>query len=221
MDRSRAPYSNQAGPHPDLENVVRRHLQSEYLRPISATTREVFERLWPCVEQHDGALILDAGCGNGHSSTILAERFPQALVIGVDKSPRRLQGHLDGQPFMRRDKLILCRANLLDLWRLAVDAGWHLTRHYLLYPNPWPKKRHLQRRWYGHAVLPAILALGGQLEVRSNWQEYIHEFATALRLAGCHCDHGLLQGETVLTPFETKYHNSGHPLYYCRCDLST
>jgi len=214
MDRSRAPYSNQVGPHPDLAHVVRRHMQSEYLRPISTPTRKVFEQLQPQVAQHDGDLILDAGCGDGRSTATLALRYPHALVLGVDKSRRRLQGHLDERPFMRRGNLILCRANLIDFWRLAATAGWRLARHYLLYPNPWPKKQHLRRRWHGHAVLPAILALGGRLEVRSNWRDYTLEFAQALAVAGMPCEYGRLNGPQALSPFEKKYHDSGHGLYY-------
>lgn len=217
MSLSRAPYSNQTGPHPDLDRVVLRHLQSGYRRPITAASREVFEGLRSCVEQHHGGLILDAGCGNGRSSAALAARHPRALVIGVDKSPRRLQGPLADRACHRRGNLILCRANLLDFWRLAADAGWTLDRHYLLYPNPWPKKRHLRRRWHGHAVWPSILALGGRLELRSNWKIYVLEFARALSLAGTGCETGSLPVDEPLTPFEEKYHRSGHRLYYCVC----
>jgi tRNA G46 methylase TrmB len=84
----------------------------------------------------------------------------------------------------------------------------------LLYPNPWPKIGHLSRRWHGHPVFPAMLALGGVLECRSNWRIYIEEFCFAI-------DH-LKQGvavcqdyvpEVALTPFERKYLNSGHALW--------
>jgi len=190
--------------HPQLEAIVRRHLQAPYRRPVAASTRAVFDQLQPLIASHDGELILDAGCGNGHSSASLARRFPDALVIGVDKSRQRLHRHLGQQPLMQENNLILCRANLIDFWRLALDAGWHLSRHYLLYPNPWPRQQHLQRRWHGHAVLPAILALGGRLEVRSNWREYILEFVQTLRLAGPECEYGTLPEDESLTPFEEK-----------------
>ena len=49
-----------------------------------------------------------------------------------------------------------------------------------LYPNPWPKKKHLGRRWHGAPVFPALVKLGGELEMRSNWQTYLDEFALAL-----------------------------------------
>ncbi len=215
MKPSRAPYSNQTGPHPDLDTVVHRHLRTAYRRPISAATCEVFAQLQALVERHNGDLVVDAGCGTGQSSALLAARFGEALVIGVDKSAHRLQRQLGEQSLMQKGNLVVCRANLIDFWRLAASAGWRLARHYLLYPNPWPRKQQLQRRWHGHAVLPAILALGGRLEVRSNWQEYIHEFSRALALAGVDSDVDTVAEGECLTPFEKKYRHSGHQLYYC------
>ena len=107
------------------------------------------------------------------------------------------------------------RADLVDFWRLALAEGWQPQRHYLLYPNPYPKPRHLKMRWQGHPVFPAIVALGGRLELRSNWRLYVEEFALALRQAtgleaGVERYH---PGDVCLSPFEEKYHRSGQPLW--------
>ena len=69
--------------------------------------------------------------------------------------------------------LILMRADLNDFYRLAADAGWRLARHFILYPNPWPKSVHLKRRWHGAPVFPYMLRLGGVMELRSNWKLYL------------------------------------------------
>lgn len=158
--------------------------------------------------------MLDSGCGVGESSRRLAERYPESLVIGVDKSAARL-AKASGSENCR-----LLRADLYDFWRLAAGAGWRPRRHYLLYPNPWPKARHLQRRWHGSALLPALLALGGRLELRSNWQIYVREFAEALMIAGCETlEWGRFCPREPLSPFERKYHAAGQPLWRLRADL--
>jgi len=59
---------------------------------------------------------------------------------------------------------ILLRAELSDLFTLiSSKSDWIVHSHYLLYPNPYPKSKHLQRRWHGHPIFPVILALGGKL----------------------------------------------------------
>jgi tRNA G46 methylase TrmB len=95
-------------------------------------------------------------------------------------------------------------------------------RHYLLYPNPWPKKAQLQRRWHGHPIFPTLLRLGGHLECRSNWKIYIDEMALALtQLTGLEVptEQWLVDPAMVLTPFEQKYVTSSHTLWRCAIHL--
>jgi tRNA G46 methylase TrmB len=109
---------------------------------------------------------------------------------------------------------------MVDYARLLRDAGIHLARHYLLYPNPWPKIGHLARRWHAHPVFPALLELGGVLECRSNWRIYIEEFCLAVNaLRGCRARCEPFVPVSPLTPFERKYHASGHALYRAVVDL--
>lgn len=87
-------------------------------------------------------------------------------------------------------------------------------KHFLFYPNPWPKSHHLKRRWHGHPVFPDLLALGGEIEMRCNWETYAREFAQAVTYA---------TGEAVavnrhrpragVSPFEQKYMQRSHRLF--------
>ena len=60
------------------------------------------------------------------------------------------------------------------------ESNWSVKSHYILYPNPYPKAKHLGRRWYGHPVFPYLLALGGVIRVRSNWEVYCQEMKLAV-----------------------------------------
>jgi tRNA G46 methylase TrmB len=158
-------------------------------------------------------LVLDSFCGTGMSTAQLAERFADSLVIGIDKSAHRLGKHRHSG----RDNYLLVQADCGDFWRLAAAAGWRPARHFLLYPNPWPKPAQLKRRVHGSADFPTLLELGGEVELRSNWRVYVEEFAAALRIGG---QDVTLEGFTPtqpLTLFERKYLQSGHGLWRCRC----
>lgn len=212
MTRSRRIDSPQTDLYPRLADRVRRHMAEGYQRPLAAHNRQAFalaERWRRSVP--DGPLILDAGCGTGDSSRRLAARFADHLVLGVDKSDHRLA---KARSAPAPDNLLLLRADLVDLYRLMAAAGWRLTRHYLFYPNPWPKSGHFGRRWHGHPVFPALLSLGGRLELRSNWQIYVEEFAAALSLAKISGSLSAVhdRGDPV-SPFEAKYAASDHTLW--------
>jgi tRNA G46 methylase TrmB len=212
---SRPVSSNQAGLHPRLDEVVLRHLHHPWQQPVPAHTRQAFldlQRLLQPGEEH--RLVLDSGCGNGEGSRALAARHPGLLVIGVDQSAHRLARVGAAVQPRREGDLIWVRAELAAFWQLAVAAGWRLQAHYLLYPNPWPKATQLQRRWHAHPVFPLLLTLGGVLELRSNWQDYVQEFARALQLAGRPAPRvEELAAQEPLTPFERKYAGSGHALW--------
>jgi len=202
---SRVIVSNQQGLNEQLDEVVLKHLKHNFRKPYQKHTLDAFKECEKWVEQQGKPIIFDSCCGVGESTYHLAKKHPEAIILGLDKSSDRLSKH----PQDIAGNYRLLQVNLNDFWRLAVDANWQLSHHYLLYPNPWPKAKHLQRRWHGSAVFPSILQLGGELELRSNWFTYIHEFARALELAGQSCKLEEFESETAITPFERKYWASG------------
>lgn len=157
------------------------------------------------------------------STQRLARQYPDANVIGVDRSIHRLRktAEPDGYIAEIADNACLAQADLVDFWRLALEDGWQLSRHTILYPNPYPKGAHLQRRWHGHGVFPTLLKLGGEIELRSNWRLYLEEFASAVATYDNTSDSApnnphtieLIDGSDPLTLFEKKYHDSGQSLY--------
>ncbi len=215
---SSVPVSAQTGVHEHLPALLERHRRSPFLKPYADYNRAAFaasmerrQRVAPCAP-----LILDSCCGVGESSLALARQFPDHYVIGVDQSAVRLRRHLEGREPSPDwpPNVDFVRADLVDYWRLMRDAGIRLSRHYLLYPNPWPKIGHLSRRWHGHPVFPAMLELGGVLECRSNWRIYIEEFCLAVELlAQRRMDCEIYAPDQALTAFERKYLDSGHVLY--------
>lgn len=216
---SAIPSSAQAEVHERLLAMVKRHLDTPFRKPYAAYNREAFAA---SLQGWDGRrpLVLDAGCGVGHSTIELARRYPDHWVIGVDQSADRLARRKPYPESMWPDNLVFVRADLVDYWRLCVAEGLKLARHYVLYPNPWPKIGHLGRRWHAHPVFPYIPALGGVLECRTNWRVYAEEFALALNCTtGLACAPEVFEAASPLTPFERKYRDSGQTLYRVQCEL--
>ncbi len=215
---SRPVTSNQAGVHPRLREMVQRHAGTPWRQPLHVPTRRCFEQLSALLDAagRDRPLVIDAGCGTGASTRRLAERHPDAVVLGLDQSAARLARVAADAAPRQTGRVIWARVELASFWRLARAAGWRVDYHYLLYPNPWPKSAHLARRWHGHPVFPVLVQLGGVLELRSNWATYVREFSLALVEMGMQApevQQFLPDPARALTPFEAKYHASGHPLW--------
>ncbi len=217
---SRPVDSSQNGIHRRLYKVLSTHLRAEFRKPISVKNRESFFAVDAIRRRLDKPVVLDSGCGTGASTAKLAALHPDALVIGVDKSSHRLaKGQLDHHCKENGNRLLV-KMDLVDFWRLALQQGWRLQKHYLLYPNPWPLPKHLQRRWYAHPVFPDLLRLGGILEMRCNWRVYAEEFlATMEFIAPGTCKLDEYHAKTSISLFELKFSASGHTLYRCYCNL--
>lgn len=217
--------SAQVGPHRRLGELVERHRAHTWRQPIASHSRVAWQSLKAWMQPRSGMpLILDSGCGTGASSIALAAANPRCVVVGVDQSLERLsrQGELRGDLLPLAENAALLRAPLQDLWRLLLADGVSLQRHLIWYPNPWPKPEHLQRRWHAHAVFPTLLALGGDIELRSNWRVYVDEFAQALATCGWQSAVTPIAADAdPVTPFERKYRDSGHSLWCLSAQANT
>ena len=211
---SRPVRSAQQEVHPRLAAVVGAHLQNAWRAPLHPPTVAAFDALQAFLANESQGLVLDSGCGTGESTRLIARAWPDCMVIGIDKSVARLaKGGMTKFPH-REGNAVWLRAELATFWRLAQSAGWRLRRHFLLYPNPWPKPGQLLRRWHAHPVFPALLGLGGELEMRCNWEIYALEFAAAAnQVLGTDVRPRPPSGSEITSPFERKYRASGHPLY--------
>ncbi len=211
---SRQIQSTQTAAHPRLQEVVRKHLATPYQRRPSDAGTRAFTGI--AAELAQKPFVLDAGCGTGASTLALAREFPDRLAVGVDKSAARLaigRRVMDAGAAPTNARLLHCE--LVDFWQLAAMAKLRCDRQALLYPNPWPKAEHLKRRWHAHPVFPLMLALGGVIELRTNWRVYSEEFASALAIAGVANTIEAFTPDEPLTPFERKYRASNHALWRC------
>ncbi len=202
--------TDQVGPHPDLAEIVRHHQHHPWRKPCPAHTREAVEQLLKRLERDKRPLILDSFCGTGMSTALIAKLHPDALVVGIDQSAHRLAKH---QATGAQNYLLL-RAEAEPFWSCLSDAGITVHSHWLLYPNPWPKASQIKRRVHGHGAFPVLSRLGGELELRSNWDIFAQEFCQAAALIGIKGQTKSFIPDAPMTLFERKYANRGQTL--CR-----
>lgn len=208
---SKAVISNQSGIHDNLEMVVRKHLSNSYQKPVSSTQLDQFLNARDWQQSIAKPFILDCGCGTGMSTYRLAQQFPDHAIIGIDQSEQRL--NLATIENKSATNVYFIRARLEEFWSLCLEFEWFPEKQYLFYPNPWPKKKHLQRRWHGNAIFPVLLRVCPLIELRTNWQTYALEFGKALELAEIGCQIERIEPTHPISRFEIKYLASGHKLY--------
>lgn len=210
--------TNQDGLNEHLDEIVTKHIKHAFRKPYQQHSIDGFKAVETQIGQVNKPIIFDSCCGVGDSTIQLAKQHAGHFVIGMDKSGHRLNKN-EAYEQHGVDNFMLLRTDLNDFWRLALEAQLEIDKHYILYPNPWPKAKHIQRRWHGSAVFPTIVALGGELEMRSNWRLYLDEFSQALSLMNKESTVVKFSPETAITPFERKYQASGQALFKLTANL--
>jgi tRNA (guanine-N7-)-methyltransferase len=108
-----------------------------------------------------GPIVWEVGCGHGHFLAAYAAAFPDRCCIGVDLASDRI---------MRAERKQR-RAKLVNLHFLQADAGaflaalpahTRLSEIYVLFPDPWPKRRHRKNRVLQHGFLLEVARRAGQ-----------------------------------------------------------
>jgi len=151
--------------------------------PGDPASREGFERALR--ESPGTALAVEVGSGMGRFLRGVARARPDLLLLGCET---RLGFCLKG--LQKADRLGL--TGLFMVWGdaratlpLLVPAG-RASEAWLLYPDPWWKRRHAQRRHGAMmaAALAHVLHPGGSLVLKSDVPSYLHLMARSFLATG-------------------------------------
>src|SRR5262249_27095411 len=133
----------------------------------------------------DAPRTLEIGFGNGENLLELASAHPVRDFLGIEVH----------RPGVGRLLLGLDARGLSNVRVVCHDAvevceqlppGW-LAEILVLFPDPWPKKRHHKRRLMQRpfiTLLTRALAAGGVLRVATDWQPYALEMLETLEAMG-------------------------------------
>jgi len=128
-------------------------------------------------------IVWEVGSGHGHFLTAYAKAHPSDLCVGVDIMSDRV-----ARAQRKRDRAKL--ANLHFVRAVAADflavlpAEARFTSVFVLFPDPWPKRRHHKNRVMTEEFLSAVAArsgTGARLNFRTDYPPYFQAAATLLR----------------------------------------
>ncbi|MDQ5978949.1 MAG: tRNA (guanine-N7-)-methyltransferase [Verrucomicrobiota bacterium] len=129
------------------------------------------------------AIVLEIGSAHGHFLVRYAGEHPQKLCVGVDLRGERVER---AKRKADRAKLPNChfiRAEARELIECLPD-GVTFAEVWVLFPDPWPKKRHHKNRLLRPEFFEFLAQRTGQgarLYFRTDYAEYFHEVAAFLR----------------------------------------
>ena len=192
-----------AGPATDAEEKYE-YMPDDLFRPIEVGA----------LFTGGGRLEVDLGCGDGTFLVAMAVRHPERNYVGTERLFGRVRNTC------RKAK----RAGVANLRLLRIESAYvvkHLlspgtvSRFYVMFPDPWPKRRHWPRRLVRREFLDAAakaLTPGGELCIKTDdadYFEYIEKAAEGCPLLA----RAAWEEEAPQTDFERHYVKQGRTFY--------
>lgn len=128
------------------------------------------------------AVWLEIGFGGGEHMAAQAEANPDVGIIGCEVFVNGVASLLNHCDLRSLRHVRIFPDDVRHLFPALPDAC--LEKAFVLFPDPWPKKRHADRRFIGPENLPVLARLlidGGELRVASDDPTYIDWALTHLR----------------------------------------
>lgn len=117
---------------------------------------------------------LEIGFGGGEHLVSEASRHPGTGFIGCEPFVNGMAKALGAIDALGLQNIRLHHADATELLDWLPEAS--LARIDLLYPDPWPKRRHWKRRFVTDAMIDKaarLLKPGGEFRFASDWSNYV------------------------------------------------
>jgi tRNA (guanine-N7-)-methyltransferase len=173
-----------------------------YVAPLDLIA--IFGRIAP--------LDVDLGCGNGDLICELARRHPERNFLGIDKLAGRVAKSCRKTSMLDNVRILNVENSYAVRYLLPESS---VENFYLLFPDPWPKRRHHRRRIVTRDFLDSIhraLESGGCFRLATDDQNYFEQIQQVAR------EHSglMLDRDDVdlpVTKFERRFRALNAPIY--------
>lgn len=162
-----------------------------------------------------GALEVDLGCGDGSFLAALAERNADRNFLGVERLPGRVRSACRqiAQRQLTNARVLRLEAAYAARYLLPPES---IAVFHLMFPDPWPKRRHQRRRMVTEGLLQAIhraLVPKGILRICTDDRDYMEAMRTTTAdgrfFKACEEEAAPLPKST----FEERFHQSASEIY--------
>lgn len=170
---------------------------------------------WSAVFGNANPIEIDLGCGDGTFLVNRAAKHPDRNFLGVERLLGRAR-----KADRKAQRLALTNVRLLRI-ESSYAVGFlfppgSVSVIHILFPDPWPKKRHHKRRLLQVEFalsLAKTLVAGGEVRFATDHAEYFEEAVAAFRESGIWVEFPLPEpAADERTDFETEFVREGRTI---------
>ena len=158
-------------------------------------------------------LHVDLGCGDGSFLCALAQRLPDKNFLGIERLSGRVRS--SARRAASLDNVRLLQVESFYAVRYLLPAG-SVETFYLLFPDPWPKRRHHRRRIVTPDFLNSVYAAlehSGAIYIATDHLDYFRKIKkTAESIASFAIDD--VEADLPQSKFGLAFRQKGAPIHW-------
>lgn len=146
----------------------------EYLKPKYELKLENGLADFDQIFGRSAEVMIDIGFGMGESLLAMAQEHPENNYVGVEIHPAGVAALLIGVESLKLSNVRIYTCDVVDVLNQCIKNE-SLSGAQILFPDPWPKKKHHKRRLIQTsfvALLEKKLKRKGILHLATDWEHY-------------------------------------------------
>lgn len=174
---------------------------------------------WP----ENKTLEIEIGCGVGMHPINYSKNHPDRYLVAIEHTKEKFRKFrnslIEENP---TDNLIAVHANAISWIYYLVPEGV-VDKYFILFPNPWPKKKQSNQRWHKMPFMSHLIKTlkpEGQIQIVTNegfyaaeLKDYMLNYWRLQPQGEIKLNHRVTPGHRPRTHFEKKYFETGQTIY--------
>lgn len=162
-----------------------------------------------------GNIIVEFGVGKGQFMRNYALQFPERRFLGVEKIPKWIRHAAVRMEKSKVENVRLIQATGEEILEKIPSVS--VDEFYVLFPDPWPKRRHQHRRIIQKDLIQKIhqaLKPSGKLYIATDHKDYF-EWMKKVVDPFLQSNFSSISDERppFISNYQTKYEKEGRPIY--------
>ena len=118
----------------------------ERLLRVNRVGEYISNNILQCIDDKPITEInLEIGCGHGHWLCSIASCHKGELFVGIDLLSKRIRKADRKRELLNLDNVFFLKAEAGEFLE-ALPRNLHIKNTFIMYPDPWPKKKHHKKR---------------------------------------------------------------------------
>lgn len=156
--------------NPELASRMDPVVKSKILARRETVQNALQEKLAHCE-----VITLEIGCGHGHFLTDYAQSYPEEMCVGIDVNRGRIYRAKKKAKRSAAENLMFLECESMEFLEI-LHSDIQIANTWILYPDPWPKKRHFKNRIIQDRFLDKLSSRctkHSRLYLRSDYEPYL------------------------------------------------